>query len=286
MVSSASCSALAVRHPLSNRGPVCAGFLLNFAEIAIAGIEPKLQKLSAWARGRQRMRQFFSFWWMCAKKAFWGNTAFANDWQWVFGVPAVTGLVGFLASNKGASELSTGYPIFDGILSALAAFIVTWCVAFVVRLLNAPVLLYQGLKDIIEPHQEDKPLPDLPIHDLFSYIDPEFLTRTDDSVGDRWDQVGNDVRDRAALGALKIWGRAVRDGVDTLLGQREALRLIEPSYWTTAFFTYSFFDSSAGDAPHTYLKYGLSGVEYTDLQVNRAEALRIWPKKDTNRTRG
>jgi hypothetical protein len=47
---------------------------------------------------------FFSFWWMCAKKAFWGNTAFANDWQWVFGVPAVTGLVGFLASNKGASE--------------------------------------------------------------------------------------------------------------------------------------------------------------------------------------
>jgi hypothetical protein len=26
---------------------ICAGFLLNFAEIAIAGIEPKLQKLSA-----------------------------------------------------------------------------------------------------------------------------------------------------------------------------------------------------------------------------------------------
>jgi hypothetical protein len=67
-----------------------------------------------------------------------------------------------------------------------------------------------------------------------------------------------------------------------MLGEREALRLIEPSYWTMAFFTYSFFDSTAGDAPHTYLEVGRSGVEYTDLRVNRAEASFIWPLSTQN----
>ncbi len=83
---------------------------------------------------------------MCARKAFWGNTAFANDWQWVFGVPVISGLVGFLAANKGASELTTGYPILDGILTAFGAFVVTWSVAFLVRLFNAPALLYREAK--------------------------------------------------------------------------------------------------------------------------------------------
>jgi hypothetical protein len=129
-------------------------------------------------------------------------------------------------------------------------------------------------------HKEETPLPDLPIQDLFSHIDPEFLTRTDEAVGDRWDVVGDQIRDRAALGALKIWGRPVRDGVDRLLGQREALRLIEAPYWTTSFFTYSFFDSTSGDAPHTYLQFGHSGEQYTDLQVNRKEAYRLWPEKN------
>jgi hypothetical protein len=84
---------------------------------------------------------------MCARKAFWGNTAFANDWQWVFGVPLVSGLLGYFASRKGTSELSTGYPILDGVLTALGAFVVTWCVAFLVRLFDAPAVLFQQQKD-------------------------------------------------------------------------------------------------------------------------------------------
>jgi hypothetical protein len=87
------------------------------------------------------MRRFFSFWWQCARIAFWGNTAFANDWQWLFGVPAASGLAAFVASRRGATDLTTTYPILDGILAALAAFIITWVVAFLVRLLNAPVQL-------------------------------------------------------------------------------------------------------------------------------------------------
>jgi hypothetical protein len=118
--------------------------------------------------------------------------------------------------------------------------------------------------------------PDWPIHELFSHIRPDLLIRTDDDVGNTWDEIGDDVRDQAAIGRLKIWGRVVRDGADKLLGQRQALRLIEPSYWTMAFFTYSFFDNTAGDAPHTYLEYGRSGAVYTDLQVNKNQAQSIW----------
>lgn len=71
----------------------------------------------------------------------------------------------------------------------------------------------------------------------------------------------------------------MRDGVDRLLGQTEPLRLIEPSYWTMAHFTYSFFDETSGNASHTYLEHGRDGIEYTELQVNREEALANWPSK-------
>jgi hypothetical protein len=113
------------------------------------------------------MRSFFRFWWICAKTAFWGNTAFANDWQWVFGIPALSGLAGFLAANKGAADLSTGYPILDGFLTALGAFIVTWTIAFAVRMLNAPVVLFHEQKDradalegvpVAKPRSSDKNL--------------------------------------------------------------------------------------------------------------------------------
>jgi hypothetical protein len=127
--------------------------------------------------------------------------------------------------------------------------------------------------------------PDWPIHDLFTHINPDLLVRVDDGVGDSWDEIGNDIRDHAALGQLKIWGRPVRNELGRMLGEREALRLVEPSYWTTAFFTYNFFDNTAGDAPHTYLEVGRSGVEYTDLRVNRAEASLIWPPSALNALR-
>jgi hypothetical protein len=106
------------------------------------------------------MRGFLDFWWICIRRAFWGNTAFANDWQWVFGVPAVSGVLGYLAANKGATDLGTGYPIADGVLTALGAFVVTWCVAFAVRVLNAPVVLYHEQKkraDALDGSPPQKP---------------------------------------------------------------------------------------------------------------------------------
>jgi hypothetical protein len=93
------------------------------------------------------MRRFISFWWMCAKQAFWGNTAFANDWQWMFGIPAATAAGALLARVMGVRELTSGNAIFDVFLAGLVAFIITWLVAFVVRLASAPVTLYYEERD-------------------------------------------------------------------------------------------------------------------------------------------
>jgi len=44
----------------------------------------------------------WSFWCDCARDARKGTGAFANDWQWLFGVPAVTFLGAYLATSRGA----------------------------------------------------------------------------------------------------------------------------------------------------------------------------------------
>jgi hypothetical protein len=228
------------------------------------------------------MRRFFQFWWQCCRIAFKGNSSFANSWQWMFGTPAVA-LIAYFAARNGLTELTTGHLILDAFLVALAAFIITWSVAFLVRLLRAPVDLVDAQIERARDVEAKlaaivKPYPDWPIHELFSYIRPDLLERVDNGVGDVWDIVGNDIRDQASLGRLKIWGRVLRGGVDRLLGQRETLRPVEPHYWTDAFFTYSFFNETAEDKPQTYLAAGRSGPEYTDLRVNRIEAQAIWPK--------
>jgi hypothetical protein len=88
------------------------------------------------------MRKFFGFWWLCICIAFKGNTAFANDWQWLLGVPVCSALAVFLARKQGVTELSTGNATADVFLAALGAFVVTWLFAFAVRIANAPVILY------------------------------------------------------------------------------------------------------------------------------------------------
>lgn len=93
------------------------------------------------------LRKFFAFWWKCARTALSGNTAFANDWQWVFGIPLVSGISVWANARYGAEVMSTGSPITDGFLGAFGAFVVTWIIAFTVRFANAPVALYHGEKD-------------------------------------------------------------------------------------------------------------------------------------------
>lgn len=99
------------------------------------------------------MRRFFAFSWLCLKRAFPGNAAFANDWQWAFGSPLVSGFSGLAILALGALTPSiarhlhldsgtTGYPPIDSLIGALAAFLLTWLISFLVRLALAPSALY------------------------------------------------------------------------------------------------------------------------------------------------
>ena len=92
------------------------------------------------------MQRFFKFWRRCAQNAFWGNAPFANDWQWLIGYPVVAVILAavgyFYAELSGKIELTLTNGALGALIAALAAYVVTWLAAFVVRLLNQPVLLF------------------------------------------------------------------------------------------------------------------------------------------------
>ena len=115
--------------------------------------------------------------------------------------------------------------------------------------------------------------PDWSIQKLFHHIKPDLLENADEAA---WDKIGNDLRDAFGLNLIRVWGRPLGDGIEKLLGERPVLRLIDPSYWQSGHFTYAFFDDTSGDAAHTYTEPNSNLPDYTDLRVNRAEAIATW----------
>jgi hypothetical protein len=227
------------------------------------------------------MRRFFKFQWLCIRYAWAGSYTVANAWAGLWGPVLVYAWSRWRGHPLTLPDRLDGYAI----LLVFVFLGATWVGLLITRFLIAPTRLYwkqhkraDGLEIKLSAanneHQDDG--PNWTIDELFSHIDPELLSRADPN-GDAWDKIGNKIRDQAALERLRIWGRPMRDGPDSILGQRIAPRLIEPDYWGIAYFTYHFFDSEAADDAHTYLEVGQSGVQYTDLQVNKAEALRLWP---------
>jgi hypothetical protein len=93
------------------------------------------------------MREFFKFWWECARISVRGTTPFANDWQWVFGNPTITAIVPSILLGVatipalGWLDTTADHPILGPLLIAFGAFVITWLVAFFVRLIHAPVKL-------------------------------------------------------------------------------------------------------------------------------------------------
>jgi hypothetical protein len=89
------------------------------------------------------VRRFFKFWCECARFAARGCIPFANDWQWTFGNPAVSALGPTVVLGFAAMGLDTtaDHPILGPFLIALGAFVISWLVIFLVRLVRAPVEL-------------------------------------------------------------------------------------------------------------------------------------------------
>jgi hypothetical protein len=127
--------------------------------------------------------------------------------------------------------------------------------------------------------------PDMTIRELFLHLDPNSADEPARSV------IGQVVRDFFAIqGKLRVWGRPCdADWIDRLTdwpGQ-PVPQLINHRYWRNADFTYLFMNgiSAFSQGPHTQVKLHSGLPQFTDLRVNRAQALAIdWSEVDRVRS--
>ena len=121
-------------------------------------------------------------------------------------------------------------------------------------------------------------IPDWTIRELFFYIRPDCIDGKRNTANRGiWEDVGVDILDKASTGQLKVWGRKMTPG------ERRPLTLIDEDYWGLASFTYQFFAESQQFNPHTHDPATARNLIYTDLRVNRSQAMMLWPQDQSRR---
>jgi hypothetical protein len=236
------------------------------------------------------LRQTIKFWWYCILQAWQGCWTRANETGAVFGgVLLAVGVWLFspYLRERDLMEAPTTYWGVAGLtaLMAVCSVILAFLVIFTTRLVLAPARLYWEQRTRVEKLDSDLQAakaeteasdagPNWPIHELFSYLEPEALDRPEDNL---WESAGDKIRDALSLGRLHIWGRLFKTDLGEWVGERASLQPIDRSYWYKAYFTYWFFDETASNAAHCYADRNTGIPAYTDLQVNRGEILKLWP---------
>ncbi|MEH2563041.1 hypothetical protein [Bradyrhizobium sp. AZCC 2289] len=129
------------------------------------------------------------------------------------------------------------------LLAEAASVILAFILIFLFRLIWAPARLYWVQRERADNLDAElriaKKQPDADtkwtITDLFQHIDPDFLE------DNRWEKVGDELRDALSTGRLCMWGRLKETDSGPWVGPRAALTPIEKRYWYKAYFTYFFF---------------------------------------------
>ena len=118
------------------------------------------------------------------------------------------------------------------------------------------------------------PMPDLTIGELFFHLDPNVADDEPNTHQNRRMVVGGVVMDALSLGKLQSWGRQI--GAKS---KRLPMTEIESGYWKYARWTYFFFDPSTAQNHHAQAEEDppVYWREYADIQVNKAQVLRLWP---------
>jgi hypothetical protein len=98
------------------------------------------------------MRRFFCFWWSCLVRARRGSAAFANDWQWLVGLPVLAFLAWFYRAylDPNTQQFLTGQTALGAFIVALIAFVLTMLASFVLRIFIWPPILYYEEKNIAD----------------------------------------------------------------------------------------------------------------------------------------
>jgi hypothetical protein len=78
---------------------------------------------------------------------------------------------------------------------------------------------------------------------------------------------------------LRVSGIPIeKDQMESWFGSNTRV-LIPHTYWQHADFSYRFLEGEDGcNEPHTYDRRGKSGASYSDIKINKARALHVWPK--------
>jgi hypothetical protein len=141
-------------------------------------------------------------------------------------------------------------------------------------LLIAAALFLRGGEETAPIAPKETPpidaVPDWPIRELFLHLRPSLGTDNDTAH----EGVAMDIKDKLSQGQLKIWGRRKTHWGDPL-----PLSEIDRAYWQDADFTYWFlagYNENEQTCLHDAHKETVLPI-YLDLQVNKAQALALWP---------
>src|SRR5437899_1034488 len=119
------------------------------------------------------MHRSILFWWRCLVKARRGSAAFANDWQWLIGIPALAFLLWFFRTyvSGDTQQLLSGATAFGAFVVALIAFVLTMAASFVVRIFVWPPNFYYEEKDRAD--RAEKELKDRLTPRIAVFLDPD-----------------------------------------------------------------------------------------------------------------
>lgn len=246
---------------------------------------------------------FIKYWWLVLQHAWveaWALVIPHSPFQILRNVIlfAIAAIAFYALQNRLVSEgLTSQDNLTDTIIWAavLACMLVTaFALVFVLHaLFVTPYLLWRDLKaqadaqpsrssDHMGAYQREeweialppnrRGYPDWPIRELCFHIRPDLI---EDLDGMEWAEVGNDLKDKFSVGRLSVWGREKSDWVGEIMNEKPALQPISMTYWPKADFTYTFLAEGNEQTDHTYAPEGYP--VYRDLQVNKRDALDIWP---------
>jgi hypothetical protein len=120
------------------------------------------------------VQRFLAFWWECIANARRGSSAFANDWQWLIGFPALAAILWFFrAYLSNYAQLFSAETAFGTFMAALVAFFITLIARFFVRLLIEPSNLFYRERDRAANAE----------HELQSRLSPKISVSLDEDCG-------------------------------------------------------------------------------------------------------
>ncbi len=171
-----------------------------------------------------------------------------------------------------AAVMAGGWLPWWGWMLVLAAILVIGSLEFAFRVARSSRGRHFVAHASPQVSANSNPVPDWPIREVFYLLAPSLTTNPADDVAG---VVGLQIKDKLSTGELGIWGRRA-----TSYGRRSPPTAIDSTYWDRANFTYLFLDQddNARYLIHTEPDPHSGLAAYRDLQVNQAQALKLWRK--------